>query len=80
MPKINVYLPDDLADAVRDTGVPVSAICQRALEQAVRRITAIRQISLTDLSDADLAGQLSALHRPRGDRADPGPGLARPRR
>ena len=75
MPKINVYLPDDLADAVRDTGVPVSAICQRALEQAVRRITAIRQISLTDLSDADLAGQLSGLHRPGGDRADPGPGL-----
>jgi ATP-dependent Clp protease ATP-binding subunit ClpC len=61
MPKINVYLPDDLAEAVRDTGVPVSAICQRALEQAVRRITAIRQISLTDLSEADLAGQLSAF-------------------
>ena len=61
MPKINVYLPDDLADAVRDTGVPVSAICQRALEQAVRRITAIRQISLTDLSDGDLSGQLSAF-------------------
>jgi ATP-dependent Clp protease ATP-binding subunit ClpA len=61
MPKINVYLPDDLADAVRDTGVPVSAICQRALEQAVRRITAIRQISLTDLSNADLSGQLSAF-------------------
>ena len=61
MPKINVYLPDDLADAVRDTGVPVSAICQRALEQAVRRVTAIRRISLTDLSSADLAGQLSAF-------------------
>jgi ATP-dependent Clp protease ATP-binding subunit ClpA len=61
MPKINVYLPDDLAEAVRDTGVPVSAICQRALEQAVRRITAIRRMSLTDLSEADLAGQLSAF-------------------
>jgi ATP-dependent Clp protease ATP-binding subunit ClpC len=54
MPKINVYLPDDLADAVRDTGVPVSAICQRALEQAVKRITAIRQSTAVDLlSDAD---------------------------
>lgn len=61
MGKINVYLSEELADAVRDTGVPVSAICQRALEQAVRRVTAIRQISLTDLSDADLAGQLSAF-------------------
>jgi ATP-dependent Clp protease ATP-binding subunit ClpA len=61
MPKVNVYLPDDLAEAVRDTGVPVSAICQRALEQAVRRITAIRQTMLADLSDADLAGRLPAF-------------------
>jgi ATP-dependent Clp protease ATP-binding subunit ClpA len=45
MPKINVYLPDDLADAVKDAGVPVSAVCQRALEQAVRRVTAIREIA-----------------------------------
>jgi ATP-dependent Clp protease ATP-binding subunit ClpC len=44
MPKINVYLPDDLAEAVKDAGVPVSAICQRALERAVRRVTAIREI------------------------------------
>lgn len=45
MPKINVYLPDDLAEAVKDAGVPVSAVCQRALEQAVRRVTAIRAIT-----------------------------------
>lgn len=43
MPKINVYLPDDLAEAVRETGVPVSAVCQRALDRAVRRVTAIRE-------------------------------------
>lgn len=61
MPKINVYLPDDLADAVRDSGVPVSAVCQRALEQAVQRITAIRQIVLSDLHHADLAGRLPAF-------------------
>ena len=60
MPKINVYLPDDLADAVRETGVPVSAICQRALEEAVKRITAIRQSTALDvLSDTeDPAGRL----------------------
>lgn len=45
MPKVNIYLPDDLADAVKDAGVPVSAVCQRALEQAIRRVTAIRQIT-----------------------------------
>lgn len=35
MPKINVYLPDALATAVRDSGVPVSAVCQQALADAV---------------------------------------------
>lgn len=43
MPKVNVYLPDDLADAVKDAALPVSAICQRALELAVRRVTAVRE-------------------------------------
>jgi len=61
MPKINVYLPDDLADAVRDSGVPVSAICQRALEQAVRRVTAIREATLEDLDPARLADRLPAF-------------------
>jgi ATP-dependent Clp protease ATP-binding subunit ClpA/post-segregation antitoxin (ccd killing protein) len=40
MPKINVYLPDDLATAVRDARIPVSAVCQRALEEALQRATA----------------------------------------
>ncbi|MGO9344685.1 MAG: ATP-dependent Clp protease ATP-binding subunit, partial [Acidimicrobiales bacterium] len=30
MPKVNVYLPDALASAVKDAGVPVSAVCQVA--------------------------------------------------
>lgn len=60
MPKINVYLPDELAEAVKAAGVPVSAICQRALEQAVRRVTAIRETVLgeRDLDDAALAARL----------------------
>ncbi|MFD2352774.1 Clp protease N-terminal domain-containing protein [Nonomuraea ferruginea] len=58
MPKINVYLPDDLAEAVKQAGVPVSSICQRALEQAVRRVTAIRE---TALSDVDLDRPTGAL-------------------
>jgi ATP-dependent Clp protease ATP-binding subunit ClpC len=36
MPKVNVYLPDDLAAAVRRAGLPVSAICQHALTEALR--------------------------------------------
>lgn len=42
MPKINVYLPDELAAAVRDAQLPVSAICQSALERAVRDVSAMR--------------------------------------
>ena len=61
MPKINVYLPDELADAVREAGVPVSAVCQRALEQAVRRVTAIRETVLGDLDDAALAARLPSF-------------------
>jgi ATP-dependent Clp protease ATP-binding subunit ClpC len=42
MPKINVYLPEELAAAVKEAQVPVSAICQSALERAVREVTAAR--------------------------------------
>lgn len=35
VPKINVYLPGWLADAVRESTLPVSAICQRALSEAL---------------------------------------------
>lgn len=43
MPKINVYLPDDLAAAVKAAGLPVSPICQHALEQAVRKVNSLRE-------------------------------------
>lgn len=35
MPKINVYLPDDLAAEVKQAQLPVSAICQRALRDTL---------------------------------------------
>ncbi|GII52935.1 hypothetical protein Pth03_13240 [Planotetraspora thailandica] len=59
MPKVNVYLPDELAEAVKDAGLPVSAICQRALEQAVRRVTAIRETVVGDLELDDPSGRLA---------------------
>ncbi len=46
MPKINVYLPDELAEAVREAQVPVSSICQVALEAAVRDVSATRALDL----------------------------------
>jgi ATP-dependent Clp protease ATP-binding subunit ClpA len=44
MPKINVYLPDELAAAVRDAELPVSAVCQAALERAVRDVGSLRGV------------------------------------
>ncbi|MDH6119127.1 Clp protease N-terminal domain-containing protein [Kitasatospora sp. GAS204B] len=59
MPKINVYLPDELAEAVKEAGLSVSPICQRALEQAVRRVTAIREAVAHDLGDLGESGGLA---------------------
>ncbi|MEV6859578.1 Clp protease N-terminal domain-containing protein [Streptosporangium subroseum] len=59
MPKINVYLPDELAEAVKKAGVPISAVCQRALEQAVRRVTAIRETALNTLDIDDLTAHFT---------------------
>jgi ATP-dependent Clp protease ATP-binding subunit ClpC len=45
MPKINVYLPAELADAVRDADLPLSAICQRALENALLETTSLARLT-----------------------------------
>jgi ATP-dependent Clp protease ATP-binding subunit ClpA/post-segregation antitoxin (ccd killing protein) len=55
MTKINVYLSDDLADAVKEAAVPVSAVCQAALRQAVRRITATREVTARASEGAAIA-------------------------
>jgi hypothetical protein len=44
MPKINVYLPDDLAAAVRAAGFPVSPVCQEALATTVRKVNRSRRV------------------------------------
>jgi post-segregation antitoxin (ccd killing protein) len=62
MPKINVYLPDDLAETVKDLNIPVSAICQRALEVSVKRITAVRGLTVAEL-DSDRGSQLTQRMR-----------------
>jgi hypothetical protein len=59
MPKINVYLPDELAETVKDMNIPVSAICQRALEGSVKRIAAIRALTVEDL-ERDMLPQFTA--------------------
>lgn len=43
MPKINVYLSDELAAAVKEAGVPVSPVCQQALATAVSQVNRARR-------------------------------------
>ncbi|OLF12897.1 peptidase [Actinophytocola xinjiangensis] len=68
MPKLNVYVPDDLAESVKETGLPVSAICQRALEQSVKRVGAIRATTIGDLDQADPTAGLTQF-TPRAKQA-----------
>jgi len=59
VPKINVYVSDELAEAVKEAGIPVSAVCQRALETAVRRITAIRAAVVRPSSGLEASNRLT---------------------
>ena len=43
--RVNVYLPDELARAVREAGIAISAVCQAALEQEVRKVQAAKEAS-----------------------------------
>ena len=36
MPKVSVYLPEDLAAEVRRRGLPLSALAQQAVQEAIR--------------------------------------------
>jgi ATP-dependent Clp protease ATP-binding subunit ClpC len=49
--KVNVYLPDELERAVRDAGVPVSAVCQAALRAAVDGVASLRRAAPDDRAD-----------------------------
>ncbi|MBO0768934.1 MAG: hypothetical protein J2O48_09655 [Solirubrobacterales bacterium] len=62
MPKINVYVPDDLAAAVRDADLRVSQICQEALAEAVRRVqTARGNAAELRFSETDAPGVSASL-------------------
>src|SRR5918996_774462 len=68
MPKINVYLPDELAAAVRDAQLPVSGVCQAALERAVREVSSARSADETPPDDRPAIG-LFARFTPRARQA-----------
>jgi ATP-dependent Clp protease ATP-binding subunit ClpC len=64
MPKINVYLPDELANAVRAAAIPVSAVCQQALADAVAQVDGPGGAGLGSAVDPELAeGQPPTMAR-----------------
>src|SRR6266550_7269349 len=69
MPKVNVYLPDALADAVKDAQVPVSAICQAALEKAVRDVASMRGTEEAPAADQEAKAGGFARFTPRARKA-----------
>jgi ATP-dependent Clp protease ATP-binding subunit ClpA len=68
LPKINVYLPDDLAAAVREAQIPVSSICQSALERATREVLALREEDSPPKGPPPARGAF-ARYTPRAHRA-----------
>jgi len=62
--RVNVYLPDELARAVRETDIAISAVCQAALEQEVRRVQATKQAS------SDLEQVAARLKQTRTDKEE----------
>lgn len=39
MPKVNIYLPDDLTEQARAAGLPLSSVCQQAIRNELDRVT-----------------------------------------
>lgn len=79
MPKVNVYVPDDLLTAVRAADIQVSAICQEALQNEVRRlaVTAAAGEDLQAVAARLLAGQKTADRRAHEDGLELGATWAR---
>ena len=65
MPKVNVYLPDELATAVKAASIPVSTVCQRALEDALRASTALREGARAEVSGLPAGVRLGGYPTPR---------------
>jgi hypothetical protein len=55
MPRVQIYLPDDLYDAVKSRGMPISELSQKAVRDALRR-EALR--SETEVYLSELAARL----------------------
>lgn len=52
MPNLTIYVPQDLADSLRKSGIPVSLTCQRALRRQVRVLARRHHAALTASAQA----------------------------
>ncbi|HUZ09025.1 MAG TPA: type II toxin-antitoxin system CcdA family antitoxin [Acidimicrobiales bacterium] len=73
MARVNVYLPDDLAEEAREAGLNVSSIAQDALrrELAGRRTTAwldtVRKLPRTGVTHDEVIAALGEVRAEAGD-------------
>lgn len=86
---MNVYLPDDLAAAVKRARIPMSGVCQRALEAAVEGVERLERLGISieqgrpmsqpaDERIGDLRRSAAAVRWAAGPREDPPPALVEP--
>lgn len=69
MPKINVYVPQDLADAIKGSEITVSHVCQDALREALRKPTPVETegngvsgFKLVKITDSHIDGDVLFLN------------------
>ncbi len=73
MARVNVYLPDDLADAAREAGLNVSNIAQEALRDRLRAestsawLDRVASLPVIGVSHRQIVAALDAARAEQGD-------------
>ena len=73
MARVNVYLPDDLADAAREAGLNVSSIAQEALRDRLRAestsawLGRVASLPTIGVSHEQIVAVLDAARAEQGD-------------
>ena len=73
MARVNVYLPDDLADAAREAGLNVSSIAQEALRDRLRAkstsawLDRVALLPVIGVSRQQIVAALDAARAEQGD-------------
>jgi post-segregation antitoxin (ccd killing protein) len=73
MARVNVYLPDDLADAARAAGLNVSSVAQEALRDRLRArgtstwLEALASLPAAGITHEQVVAALDGLRAEQGD-------------